>query len=74
MEVKLCKGIVSSFFNYSKLGLSYLKRQNSWQLQWLLFATTNDCAIVHYSVCSYNYRSTAKWHLYHRRKYHKILT
>jgi len=42
-----------------KIELSYLQKQNSWQSQWLHFATTNK-RCTSFLVWSYNYQPTAK--------------
>jgi len=54
--------------NWYSVGLSYLKRQNFWQSQWLIFATTKNGYTAFFSMFLNNCQSIAKQHHHHWRK------
>jgi len=58
---------------YSVVSLPYLQKQNSWQSQWLLFATTNKRYTACFRTFLYHYRSSNS-SIIAEEKYRRIVT
>jgi len=61
---KVVAGRINFYWMRHMIGLPYLQKQNSWQSQWLLFATTNKRYTAYFSMFL-NFKFTAKQHHYH---------